>query len=288
MAREVIKRYVPQALSDVIRPLLWFVRQASFFRKPELRYLETHLADHCNLNCKGCSHFSPIARKELADVRQYEKDIHRLSRLFRNIRRIRLMGGEPLLHPDVALFIVSTRAAFPGAEVVVVTNGILVAKASPAFWEACRNAHAIVEITVYPPMAPRVAECRALCAAEKVELLVSEMRPFTARLNLQGDSDERRAFVACRSSGFFCPFLRNGRIHNCYMSALVHYFAGEYGQAIAADKGFDIHSRFATGLGVLWRLNRPIATCQWCTCRPVRFAWGVSRKLREEWEAVAR
>lgn len=29
--------------------------------KPSLDYVEFHLADHCNLNCRGCGHFSPIA-----------------------------------------------------------------------------------------------------------------------------------------------------------------------------------------------------------------------------------
>ena len=30
-------------------------------------WLEVHLAEHCNLNCKGCSHFSPLAEKEFIE-----------------------------------------------------------------------------------------------------------------------------------------------------------------------------------------------------------------------------
>ena len=29
---------------------------------------EVHLVDHCNLNCKGCSHFSPVSEKKFVDV----------------------------------------------------------------------------------------------------------------------------------------------------------------------------------------------------------------------------
>ena len=29
-----------------------------------LRGFELHLVDHCNLNCRGCTHFSPLAEKK--------------------------------------------------------------------------------------------------------------------------------------------------------------------------------------------------------------------------------
>jgi molybdenum cofactor biosynthesis enzyme MoaA len=80
------------------------------FQKPELKYLELHLTDHCNLNCKGCGHYSPIAQENFASFVEFKKDMLRLGHLFRNIQIIRLMGGEPLLHPDVAFFLLKTRA----------------------------------------------------------------------------------------------------------------------------------------------------------------------------------
>lgn len=32
--------------------------------QPTLQYLVLNILDHCNLNCKGCDHFAPIAKKE--------------------------------------------------------------------------------------------------------------------------------------------------------------------------------------------------------------------------------
>ena len=43
--------------------------------KPDLTYLEIHLLDHCNLNCKGYGHFAPIAGKHFADLSEYERDM---------------------------------------------------------------------------------------------------------------------------------------------------------------------------------------------------------------------
>jgi molybdenum cofactor biosynthesis enzyme MoaA len=107
--------------------------------KPFLRYVEVHLVDHCNLNCGGCSHFSPIAREWFADVDQYEKDMHRLAELFRNVNTVRLMGGEPLLHPQIESFVTITRHYLPKADVRVVTNGLLLPAMQEPFWEICRS-----------------------------------------------------------------------------------------------------------------------------------------------------
>jgi ABC-2 type transport system ATP-binding protein len=49
-------------------------------KRPSLRF-DVHLADHCNLNCKGCYHFSPLAPEKFLDIEQYERDCTRLNEL---------------------------------------------------------------------------------------------------------------------------------------------------------------------------------------------------------------
>ena len=36
---------------------------------------EVALAEHCNLRCAGCDHFSPIAEPEFADIKEFERDL---------------------------------------------------------------------------------------------------------------------------------------------------------------------------------------------------------------------
>ena len=51
-----------------------------------LLYLETHVADTCNLKCRGCMHFSNIASKpNFPDLKEFDRDFKRLSELFSNI-----------------------------------------------------------------------------------------------------------------------------------------------------------------------------------------------------------
>ncbi|OHB62912.1 MAG: hypothetical protein A2Y76_11525 [Planctomycetes bacterium RBG_13_60_9] len=248
--------------------------------------MELHLADHCNLNCRGCGHFCPLAPPWYADLQQYRSDMGRLGQLFRNIRTIRLMGGEPLLHPDPAPFIIATRAAFPHAGVQFVTNGILLPKAPQEFWEACRTTHTDVDVTVYPPMTSRMPDLRSLCDAQGVCLHITRREDFHAHLNLNGDSDKRLAFVRCRER-YFCPFLQAGRLYTCGVPALVGYFNRQFGREIAADAGIDIHSPKASGRAILRQLNSPIETCRWCSYDFVPFPWSTSNRLAQEWDSAA-
>ncbi len=63
------------------------------------------IVDACNLACRACSHFSPLARKvEPRDV----ADIAAALTLLQNVApgltsSVFIMGGEPLLHPQLSL-----------------------------------------------------------------------------------------------------------------------------------------------------------------------------------------
>jgi hypothetical protein len=272
-----LKRYVPRSVARMMKWLL------GLFRKPELSYLELHLTDHCNLNCKGCGHFSPLASPHYADFQQYEEDLRRLRQLFRNIRRIRLMGGEPLLHRDHASFIAVTRAVFPKSNVHFVTNGILLAKASGAFWDVCRNTDTTIDLTAYPPL-KRLEYLRDLCESEHVTLSVTCVDTFHAHRNLRGDSDVTKAFDICRDK-YFCPLLKEGRLYTCGLSAYVHYFNESFGYQIIPDSGINIHSHRVSGKSILRQLNRPLETCRWCSYDLVPFPWALSKRTPAEWDA---
>ena len=64
---------------------------------------EVHLIDSCNLNCKGCVHFAPLAKpSSFYPLEEFEKEIKRLSELFGGrFGWIHIMGGEPLLNPNI-------------------------------------------------------------------------------------------------------------------------------------------------------------------------------------------
>lgn len=86
--------------------------------------VELNVADQCNLSCRACSHLSPIAKKQFLEPEFVYQDLARMAPHYR-ASRIRLLGGEPLLHPNLLPLIDAVRSSDIAAEICVVTNGIL-------------------------------------------------------------------------------------------------------------------------------------------------------------------
>ncbi|MDD5675864.1 MAG: radical SAM protein [Chitinivibrionales bacterium] len=122
-------------------------------KKPQkyLKYFAVPIVEHCNLKCRFCDHFAPLAEQEFADIKIFEKDFARLSELLNaKVDFISLMGGEPLLHPQLNDFLYIARKYFPKTELRIVTNGILLLKQTEDFWKACKDNSIIIVNTKYP------------------------------------------------------------------------------------------------------------------------------------------
>ena len=99
-----------------------------FFEKQLKRNVlnfEVSLCEHCNLNCQSCNHFSPLAEKKYIDVNELDKDLCRLVELFgEDIGRVVLMGGEPLLHPNLEAVMQVFRKHIKKSTIYFISNGL--------------------------------------------------------------------------------------------------------------------------------------------------------------------
>lgn len=122
--------------------------------KDEMTF-EISLADHCNLSCQMCDHFSQLSEEWFVDLEQLKKDMRQMGEIFAHeIGAITLLGGEPTLHPDLLEIIQYTRGQFPHTELIVLTNGVLLTKlensSSGNLWEVLKEYDVHVTVTVYP------------------------------------------------------------------------------------------------------------------------------------------
>ncbi len=255
--------------------------------KPHLNYIEAHLVDHCNLNCRGCGHFAPIADKWLADLRDYERDLKQLRRLFSSVRKIRLMGGEPLLNPQVEEFVSATRAILPKTKIKVCTNGILLPKMPETFWETCRVCSAGIDLSVYPPMKGEAPALVRLVEGNGLSIDLTYFDFFHAFYNRKGDTDIKAAFRRCREREDML-MLREGKIYVCPKPATMHYFNKKYGLNVPQTGFVDIHAPGINGWDLIRRLSETPAACGHCTLGwdtiPV-FPWSPSRLALDDWDA---
>jgi hypothetical protein len=246
--------------------------------------LETHLVDHCNLNCKGCSHFAPLVKGEVfADVEIFNRDMERLKQLFDNIYEIRLMGGEPLLHPGLFSFVDIARKAFPNARIAIFTNGILLSGMNDHFWKSCAEKNILVKISYYP-IELQLHKIMQKAKENNVRIkLPAQIKHFFKHMNIDGNSDPAASFRNCRLM-FKTPQLRDGKLYPCFFPAYAHIFNNYFNRPIdVTDNDFINIFEFDDPSDILKSLDRPIPMCRWCLIRRSFAKWDLSQQDIHEW-----
>ena len=99
--------------------------------------LEMNVSLACNLKCEYCSHFGRYMKGAIP--------FDELSVWYKTWNQkivpqnVRVMGGEPLLHPDILEIIQMTRNDWPDSSVELITNALLIPKMSEAFFTVLRD-----------------------------------------------------------------------------------------------------------------------------------------------------
>ena len=261
--------------------------QSRLMPKAMLDY-EVQLVEHCNLNCKSCSHFCPVAKEEFLDINEYKRDCERLSKLFnKEASFIRLMGGEPLLHPKIVDFLNITRANFPNALIDLDTNGTLILKMKDDFWKAMHKNNINLTVTKYP-IELDLKKIQEKCDKEKVTFrFFSEqsVKYFNhLPLDLEGRQPIEYNFMKCYLANS-CHTLKHGRLYTCSTVPHVEHF-NQYFQCnlqLSKDDSIDIYG-VKDKKEILEFLAKPIPFCRYCKVRERKQQlWEVSKKDIKEW-----
>lgn len=252
--------------------------------------LDVHLADHCNLNCAGCNHFAPVAARRFLPLDQYARDLGLLSRIpgiDGYFSELCLMGGEPLLHPEVSEAIRLSRRFLPGTTLALVTNGILLDRMPPDFWAACRDTQTAVSVTRYPVEIPYDSlACLARETGVQIHMpfVPGESGFFRVPLDPEGRCDPEDNFRHCPSGGF-CMQLRGGRLYPCHRSAWRDALNSCFGTNFAPEEGdfLDLRRISSTDEIEAFRTAAKPACRYCCLDRSEVIPWRRSRGAREEW-----
>jgi MoaA/NifB/PqqE/SkfB family radical SAM enzyme len=243
-----------------------------------LRYLEFHITDHCNLKCNACTHFSNISEPNTIDARILEFRFARLRKLFGIIMEVRILGGEPLLHPDIIEILSTARLNFPFSKIDLVTNGLLLEKMSKEFFEACRKNKILIYISNYTVLENKLVKIKELLSSSKVKYYISpKIISFSANLNPNGNSDKDITFKNCRHT--ICTILRDDNIYLCPICAYIDKFNKHFNKNIAEPKGINIFSNSARQ--ILNYLKNSEETCRYCTNVANYINWSCSNNPKE-------
>ena len=191
-----------------------------------LRHLEIDICKGCNLRCEHCSHLSPyrsgyISATELSEW--FDCWNEKIAP-----EEVNLLGGEPLLHPELDRVILESKRIWNRSVLRLVSNGLLFSRVSDKVLDAIRTTRIHVSLSKH-------------CGGEKSETLFrnglkrldAAKIPYTVRdsyrdwmrqhrKNDEGrpipfDGDAEKAWKVCGSK--FCASLAGNRLYKCSVLA---------------------------------------------------------------------
>jgi MoaA/NifB/PqqE/SkfB family radical SAM enzyme len=241
----------------------------------------------CNLNCRSCNEFCPVAQEYYLDMNTFEKDCIRLAEIASDrVETFMLTGGEPLLHPQITQFFDIARRHFPSIEIGFISNGILLAKQPETFWQNCKRNNIQITVSNYPIKVDHDA-IKRLAEQYNLTLIYPDRYPITEwwklKLDLSGQQNITKSFKACCVG---CPQLREGKLYLCEVLAHIQTFNNYFGQHLEVTERdyVDIY-KIQDANEILDFLSNPAPFCRYCDIKGMEHCqkWGLSKKDIAEW-----
>jgi organic radical activating enzyme len=246
-----------------------------------LPVLEIHVTDHCNLNCKGCSHFSNIADKYFITAEELKQSLTIAAKKFR-ILSFAFVGGEPLLHPNLAELLSIARDILPGTRLVITTNGLLINSMPQNLWDSIIKNNVYIDVSKYPINSSSFSALLDEIAQRNVLGHVYVKNYFRKYLNLKGNSSRHLTYEQCYAK--HCVLIKGNFLYKCPFSLYVKYFNKKYEQRIPVSEGLNLKT--ASNRKIKYFLNNPIEGCSYCSFLDddiASFPWELSEHSQEDW-----
>ncbi len=253
------------------------------------RTLELHVTDHCNLNCKGCSHYAPIADEfyiSLEELEEYYNNIKSRELIF--FSTLRLMGGEPLLHPHITEIIELSRAYFSDINIVLVSNGISIKEMPQKFWNACKENNIIISITKYP-ININYNELTTFVKSRGIQMTFYGDNIFPnfrhIVLDGQGKQNPLKNYLICHCGGIYLQ-LREGKIYSCSQSAYIGIINKRFDMEFKHENNdYLILNQIKSIKEIKKYILKPKSFCRYCNLKMTTWnnQWDISQCKKTEW-----
>ena len=246
----------------------------------QVETLEIHIAEHCNLKCFHCCTNSPYNKKRLLTLREVEKACNQLAKYFQ-ADVFKLLGGEPLLHPQLIQIIDIAKASGVSENIRIVTNGLLLHRMPDEFWDK------IDQLTISNYLSAPISE-------ENIEIFWKKARKYEVVLNIKyvdefneillkkpnTDKQKNQMIYDDCWIRHRCLMIRNGVFFKCARAAYMDIYKKKLNlpklthepNSYAIKDGIPINDPDFLDIAQKYLNNKkPLASCRYCL--------GVSGKL---------
>jgi organic radical activating enzyme len=236
--------------------------------KIHTKRLEINVVHHCNLSCKGCGHLSPIIPEFFLSPDGLFHDLSILSRSCRP-EIVSLVGGEPLLHPDLSEIIKVVRRSGITNKIRVVTNGLLLHRMSEQFWKSVDEIH----VSLYPNHPKKLRDLavyKRYAKRNSVGLKLRYQDYFNEYFLETANTDEplvRRIYLTCSAPReACCHTLYEGHYYKCPRAVFIPMIHKNRADLAAAKDGLDIRGSKNLGEDLVeyFSTKTPLRACRYC------------------------
>ena len=234
---------------------------------------ELHVVEHCNLRCAHCCNMSPYLAERTLSVDEVD-EMCRTMAAHLEVDVFKIMGGEPLLHPDIAAVLDAIRRSGISGKIRLFTNGLLLHAMGDDFWRA------LDELTISSYASAKVKPAHLEAAREKarafdVVLNVKPVAEFSEVMKGRREDDGRavkRTYEQCWLR-HRCMVVRGGKFFTCTRAAYAEEFhrdvlKGAYPEDLRRARESDgvpiTHARFGEALLAYLNRGEPLASCRFC------------------------
>lgn len=267
--------YTPENVSD-------FIQQ--YAMTPFLSYLEYHIADHCNLNCVACEHYSGLVDKPVfPNLEKWKKDIAMLKKYIDDIGTIRILGGEPLLNKEIEEYMKITRAYYPHSYIFIVTNALLLTSMPESFFNTMREHNIYLYISYYLPLKDKMSKILSFLRTKNVQYHLSELNEhFTIKQTLHPNNNPQQQFFNCFQSR--CNNLYDGYMGACFLPFTTKYFNKHFNLSLPEDGKINLYDDNLTTETLKLLLLSAFERCRYCEA-PKSIKWRQMSKpsTLEDW-----
>ena len=243
---------------------------------PRVQY---HIADHCNLKCVSCSHFSSLVDGEhFIDSEEVKQDLIALKRLVKHVERIDILGGEPFLNKDWKKFVEITREIFNFSEITIITNGTLIQKMSDEDWKFIRQNDVCFRMSLYKPFWKKADEIVQLLKEKGIKYIVN-FRVISDFATVFVKEKRSNSVINRKNCGGGCNQLYHGKMAPCNIMMYIKYFNDYWGTDFPENVPVENLNSIKDFNELVECLNRPMGICEHCNVE-------LRSQVFEKWEIM--
>lgn len=241
-------------------------------------HLDLNISTHCNNRCAACSHASPFTKAYNMSQGVLDRDLEAI-KPFLSFHRLQLVGGEPLLHPNITDMLYIARKSGVGREVMIITNGRLLPKMTDVFWGLVQ----LLQISVYPNLDPEI-----LPFAEEMgrkwgfAVYHTVFTDFYKQFSKE-PTDGKESFKNCVWKAD-CYTLHEGRFYLCPQSA---FFPQQFQSMEPGVDGLPLAGLNEDKLTAFLERTVPFNACKICSGGHGETVPWFEPKTKEEWKEAS-